>query len=362
MANDFRLKYRGSAVWENPEWGGVGAAFQDWGNLVRYSVHGPPTMTFGDGGNRAVYTFMVGLEEIDDNGPPMVQHVIANILGWSEVNSPNLNRRMPLSDPDGMGMVAEKILHVEYSGTSGFNPRSQDPDAPTPIPEFVTGFIKIPDGRTVNWNFKAIPLYNYAIIVVEFCHPLYPIRKNDNLDSFETNDERGRYMLTVEQPSSEYVQVPRGQIQWREGPNVNEINADGGNLVRMVQSITLTWHRLPVDAVFLLVNNNWKKLLGTVNQTELILPLYNDAMTYPAETMLFSPYRTKPRLSPHGFLEFDVELHWAFRGPIADEANSPTWNKFLHPNGNYYRVGWGPGPVFKDLYTQADHDLIFQIA
>lgn len=356
MASDFNLPYKGvDQNWSFVNWKTTDG--RDWGNDIRYGFVGTPRLSF-TGENKGVYYFRVNIGT--DNSETtylMIKRVIMNILGYSNAanNKPNLQRVMPLADPDGYGMVADKILSVTYYGTSGISPIKEELyDGDPFVPEF---FSPVPFGRSFNLSQRAAVLFNYAIIEVEFCQPLYQVISDQHI-----GNEKNRFMFTMESPSTEYVQIPRMQVRWFEGPNAtppNDIVADGGTLIRVIQEVTLTWNRVPVDAIKILIPK-WKSLLGTVNETAFTLPIYDDSITYEKETMLFMPYRTKPRLAPHGFLEYDVELHWAFRGGQASTTDI-NWNKFIHPNGEYYYVGWRNGVNNVPLYKRADHDIFWNV-
>lgn len=361
---DYRLSYTGSetTLWATGDhW--VAQGGRDFDTDTRYGLMGPPHMIFG-GENKATYQYYFNITSKAGEGVSVdrTKRILAGILGYAKVNGNQIQRTMPLRDPDGMGMVADRIVSATYVTPSGFTPILAELYG---LPAFNEDFFtKIPSDRNFGDTAPGVPeqrsaaLYNYLSVQVEFCHVPYPVLPDDAIGG----DETKRYMFIQETSSNEYVQVPQGQVFFSEGGvPITDAVAPGGNWIRMIQTIVLDWHRLPVEAMPHLTQQ-WKELMGTVNDQIFTLNIYGQDYTFEPETMLFLPYKTKPRpVSPLGVLEYDAQLTWGWRGGEFNGTDI-TWNKFLYPpNAKYYAVGWkNAGGPYKKIYTPADHTSFHQ--
>lgn len=322
---------------------------RDWPFDVNYGLTGPPSLSFSPDGrvNSAVYGLRI--EQGD------LKKMIPHILGYADVGVNQLVRKLPINDPDGFGMVAVAVEPATYYAPSGYNPLTNRVD---PFFERVT------NTDPVVLDGEAQQMYRYADLQVRFAHVPYQLVADNALGSL---GERERYMVMNQQASSEYVQLDRSVIYWTEtgatGPTTNTEVATGAGLIRNITEVTLTWFRLPFSAYSGLIDI-WRAGLGTVNNARLDLQMFNTIVSFDEETMLFQPWRSRDKMGPLGFPEYDVELRWLYRNNrLFEGAPSKGWNHFLYPpDGNYYRAqyGNGLGVPNKPIYPTADHTLFFE--
>ena len=359
---DLRLPLdpNGGTIWDDPNWVYAGSStwYKGWPSYgyFQFDVVDGPNFSSGKTG-RAVYTLRVHISQL--------KMALANIRGWGEWDTLNncFDRVLPIRDPDGFGMLADEILDVSYIGKSGY--KVDTVERSRFFQDITDGAIPAQGADDPLW----LAVRNmYADIKVAFVH--YPFTVNPN-DAVQTSalGERIRYMFGREDVASEYLSLDRGVIYWNDPNCPAYINADkegnnantpkpivgGAPLFRSLSEIKITWYRVPFDGLNAL-KPAWRYLLDSTNESELELPVFSSMETFAAESLLFRPWKITERMSPHGFLEFDVELHWTFRNTL--------WNFFLYPNGTYYRVGWNTtippaAPVLIDVYPKKDHTIAF---
>lgn len=338
---DLRLKHNDAVTWDNPSFIPKTGVEIDSG--IRYSILAGPA--YNTDGNAITATY---LYRISVNDMTIWQH---RVRGFATRGLGGfLDRRMPLADPDDLGMVCIASNAVAYESMSGIIPATSDRSP----------FFKEITGRPIGPG-KLGAVYNYVRMEVTFAIPMYAVIDNG---SALLLSEKNRYCTSLETYTAEYVQLDRGVIKWADGPSINEQVATGAGLIRAVGELVVTWHRVPADAVAVL-RPIWQELLSTVNVANFNLPLFGvsaDEVTFPAETLLFRPWQMRPTFDGAGNAEYDVELHWGVRQNVEGPGpNVAGWNHFLHPvDGQYYRCVWDDPLGDRDIYAREDHELIFQ--
>jgi len=360
MGIDLRLKHVDDATWMEPN--AIVRAGRAIDENIRYSIVGKPTMSYDSAsGNTATYTYRIHIQDLSS--------FTNNVCGYADPNGTGkLARYLPIVDPDGLGMVAEKITSVTYEGESGADP--------------VTGVINDTwfgnvSGRQPDPNKLSAVNWRYARVTVQFSHPFYNVLNDQVSQDHPTlPSERNRYCLAYETLANEYVQLDRGVIYWDDpncpayinnpdGANTPANVAAGAGLVRSVTDLVVTWYRVPAKFVAQL-QPKWAAMQSCVNANPFMVELYSEVVTYAPDTLLFRPYATRPRMDGAGRLEYDVEFHFAVRSNPApsgyampDGSIVGGWNFFLFPDGKYYRCSWKDGENFEEIYPSKNFEAAF---
>lgn len=332
-------------TWEEPLWRAQPTRQID--KEIEYKPIGPPKWSYKNGQSTATFQYRIPVAD--------VTFFVANAVGYSEVAGTVLKRFLPIGDPLDLGMVAVDYS-VEHQIPTGLNVATNEIEEPW--------FQKVPADRVLNPDNTWENRYIYALVSLDFQHVIYQL-EIDSVVAISDIGERTRYTFLCEEESMEYVQIPRATLIYSPatppGADANQQVWDGGGQQRTFSMVTMKWFRLPVEAMSFLTAK-WRALAATVNGAILELPMYGDVISFDPETALFQPYRTMPRMSPHGFLEYDVELKWLIRA--GTEARPCNWNKWIWSDGLYYRAKWkDPGTgALKDVYELTDHEEIFSLA
>lgn len=343
---DLRLKHVDAETWEYPP------SFTKFGvdvdSEIRYSIISGPAYNVDANSITATYVYRINVNDL--------QNWQYRVRGWASMSdTPGyLARRLPLSDPDDLGLVCVSSNAIAYESMSGIIPATSDRSP----------FFKDITGRAPATG-KLSAVYNYVRLEVVFAAPLYPVLTDETVENpaIVQPGEINRYCTFMETYTAEYVQLDRAVIKWLDGPLIQEKVASGAGIVRSVGELIVTWYRVPSDAVADL-RSLWQEMLTTVNLNDFEVPMIpdGDIVTFPAETLLFRPWQLRPQMNGAAGIEYDVEFHWAIRqNPDANGDMTAGWNHFLNPvDGRYYRCGWGAPEGDEPVYQLADHALVFK--
>lgn len=337
-------------------------------------------------GNRAVHQMRIRSTDF--------MKAFMGIIGWAEIGGgdagTSLKRRLPILDPDGLGMIAVRIVNWRFHGASELKPGAdilydgpgdtnpsdnQTPRQPT-TPTGQADLFK-DDCYTSPNKFNFDPLEGgglqasirqtrYCVFTIEFAHVMYPVATDETRNSvgnvFGQDDERCRFMYSTVQPGIETVTSKAMTIRFGAGAvDHNGVNIAGRNVgaeavfMRPAGDVVLHWFSVPVEAMDVLFER-FENYYGSVNQAAFKIPQFgasssSSVKSYDAGELMFLAPRIEERTYPTGYACYDIHLNFAYR--------AYGWNKFLTG------LNATPQPVERQdgskLYTEKDFGALFQV-
>lgn len=316
---------------------------------------------FGDNGNEISMTMVLRAKYLHD--------ALFFILGYAKKNSDSgagipLTRVLPIRIPmdatfnySHWGMIAKEVTGIRVRSDTGLTGEN----APTGYETFNSGSRL---HQTVPETSPALDLIdnddplrrNYlAEIDITFWHPLYRCQS----DSYVAGDplgERGRFTYCTFVGGIEYASLPTGVIKWgpdapspSAGHDAREATGGAGQVVP-TGAVTVRWFKVPREVVGDLLDLWIDEANSTINAAPMQFYIYDKLVTFAESTLLFIPPQSapEPKWLPTGEIYYDIDYTFMYR--------KNTWNKMLHPNGNYYTIERQTGG---GLYDATDLTRLF---